>query len=422
MATTSSIPLVLLFFVRSCALDEGALFARLASAHGVTTRLALRQPADGGPRGLVLDDAGPAVGVGEPLLAVPLELCLIEKRDPPSASPALPWEARLALKLLDALDGRDNGDGDVNVWPEYAPLLPRVGALANPQLLPDALLDRLGDATAADAAREQRAQIRSLFAGADADEEHDARRQWAWALVRSRTLAMRRGGGSTFDSFALVPFVDMANHGDGAGFGIHAARAARFAWPPSPNTDFRVERGLTPRVVLRALAPLAPGDEVLLRYGDELSARHAFAHYGFARAAAMAHEVFRTHILSLSFYSAIPRLFARANVCARARARALSLSACCVRVCVCVCVHQIFVRSSRSKAPGSRALASTRRSPRSLPPRPTTMTVLRRARTRPRARTRARERSRARCAPHAAATPTRRETTPARRRARERRS
>ena len=301
------IALVLLFFARSCALDDGTLFARLASAHGVTTRLALRQPAGGGPRGLVLDD-GPAVGVGEPLLAVPLELCLIEKRDPPSASQALPWEARLALRLLDALDGRDH-DGDGGLWQAYAPLLPRAGALANPQLLPDALLDRLGDATAADAAREQRARLRTLFGDVDADD--DARRQWAWALVRSRTLAMRRGGGSTFDSFALVPFVDMANHGDGAGFGTHAARAARFAWPPLPNTDFRVERGLTPSVVFRALAPLAPGDEVLLRYGDELSARHVFARYGFARAATMAHEVF-ARALSDSF-SDSETSFARAH-------------------------------------------------------------------------------------------------------------
>ena len=337
MTKMPRIALVLLFFARSCALDDGTPFARLASAHGVTTRLALRQPAGGGPRGLVLDD-GPAVGVGEPLLAAPLELCLIEKRDPPPRRRRFHGEARLALRLLGRARRprsrrRRRPLAGVRARCSRAPARSRTRSCCRTRCS-TAWATRPPPTRRASSARRSDHSLpaptpttTTTRAGSGRGHSCARARSRCAAAAAARLTVSRSCRSLTWQTTATAPGSASTPRAPHAPRG----RAAEHRFPRRA----RPSAAVGPRA-----APLAPGDEVLLRYGDELSARHVFARYGFARAATMAHEVFAP-LSPLAPDSETS--FARAH-----GALFLNLS----------------LRSSRSLAPGLRARASTRPSPR----------------------------------------------------------
>ena len=66
---------------------------------------------------------------GDVLLAVPRSALLIEPRVPPPGAPQLPWEVRLALRLLDAAMGQDDSPG-AQLWAAYAGALLPAGRSA----------------------------------------------------------------------------------------------------------------------------------------------------------------------------------------------------------------------------------------------------------------------------------------------------
>lgn len=257
------------------AASAAAVFADLASAAGVQSRVTLADAGDAAGRGLV---AASALAAGDVALVVPSSACLTldygsgaglvlpegawpRTRAGVAKDDAAPWAFILALALLDAVDGAGGA-----WWQAYAEeLLPGPAALALPCCLPDALLDALGDAGLADRARDQRARLDAAFPGLAAPASDagpvPSHFQWAFGCVRSRAFAL--GG----DSFAYVPFVDAANH------------------ERDPSADFMRDASDS-SVRLVARRAVAAGAPVTVSYTGAGGATNArlFAQYGFVPA------------------------------------------------------------------------------------------------------------------------------------------
>lgn len=163
-----------------------AAYDALCAEHGIYSVVELRSPTGGGERGLF---AARALRAGEPLVAVPWRLCLVDQDQEgdatlespfevphaPGATPAhrrrapgraltrpLPPAAR-DVRLAGALLAAATGDAAANLWGvalqgsleeraerfafwrRWAPLLPRHDQLCLPLVLPPALLRELHD-------------------------------------------------------------------------------------------------------------------------------------------------------------------------------------------------------------------------------------------------------------------------------------
>jgi hypothetical protein len=312
----------------STAADDAAAdatFQALARAAGVVSpkgppALCLRTGPFG--RGLF---AARDLSPGEPLLSVPLPLCLIAERTDAVSVPGapwaslvaerspgwprlqtsweeypLPWDARLALCLLDALDGGAGApESDAaRMWQSYGALLPRPSDVSNPVALPASALaaaqaEALQADWAADAAR-LAAMCPALGAapsdtsvgGASAPSSSDSAAadvlpsplHYGVALARSRAF----GAG---DVFLICPFVDMANTTFAAApAGANAVAALRL--PPGVDAAgaLLAAQGSFDLSVSPSGAGIAAGSEVLISYGAGTSTNASLlARYGFVR-------------------------------------------------------------------------------------------------------------------------------------------
>jgi hypothetical protein len=303
----------------STAADDAAAdatFQALARAAGVLSprgppALSLRTGPFG--RGLF---AARDLSPGEPLLSVPLSLCLVAERTDAVSVPGapwaslvaerspgwprlqtsweeypLPWDARLALCLLDALDGGAGApESDAaRMWQAYGALLPRPDDVSNPVALPAAALvhaqaQALQADWAADAAR-LAAMCPALATLTSSPSPSDAAAaaapsplHYGVALARSRAF----GAG---DVFLICPFVDMANTTFAAApGGANAVAALRL--PPGGDAAGALlsAQGSFDLSVAASGGGIAAGAEVLISYGAGASTNASLlARYGFVR-------------------------------------------------------------------------------------------------------------------------------------------
>ena len=174
---------------------EPDVFERLASTYGVHSRVKLYTP-PGGERGLY---ATSRVKAGEPVLAVPFELCLVCVAEAGDESITSPWDAphrdakdtMLARKLLYALGKGAAIPDDAAVtpvqqafWQEWQEMLPPMGSLSHPVTLLEAALEDLHDGRLAKAALLQQGRVDAVLA--DVAQASTDERRWAVALSSSR--------------------------------------------------------------------------------------------------------------------------------------------------------------------------------------------------------------------------------------------
>jgi len=271
-----------------------AAFQALCRSAGVASpfgapALSLRNGAFG--RGLF---AARDLAPGEPLLSVPLSLCLVAERAAAVAVPGapwatltagavpcwpilqtpgseypLPWDLRLSLALLDAAAGDGGTGSEAATWHEYGALLPPPSSLAHPITLPPQAL-RLACQPAleadwtADAAR-----LTALCPAIPApDLLHSV------ALARSRAFVAG-------DVFLVVPFVDMANTSFAPG-GVNAAAALRVA--PGRDAAAALLAADGTFELAAGSAGIKAGQEVLISYGAGGTPNASLlARYGFVR-------------------------------------------------------------------------------------------------------------------------------------------
>ena len=221
---------------------------------------------------------------------------------------ALTWDVLLALGVMDALAG-DGGAW----WAEYSgALFPAPESVSLPMCWSPKLLDALRHSSVSEAARAQQLRLRMLYApfcaapaveGA-ANGGAPSYMQWAFACVRSRAfrLTARTGGeggggesgtasssaSSAAATFALVPFLDCANHSErpNAAYRLVGGGGDDQADDDSNNNGGNSGGGSPqPFVELVALAEVKPGDEVCLSYTGPPPApatnRLLMAQYGF---------------------------------------------------------------------------------------------------------------------------------------------
>ena len=176
------------------------------------------------------------------------------------------WDVRLALAVFEACAG----SGGL-FWDQYRTLLPPPPRLAHPMTLPDNLLAEIQDDALAAKATEKKELLAKLYPLLADHAVHPATQAYAamgapmdqiplplpyaYALVVSRCFTMSDG-----DTFAFVPFLDMADH--------EARPAANF------QSDTR-------GFVLKALRPVAAGEAVSICYGEDYTTRRLFEQYGF---------------------------------------------------------------------------------------------------------------------------------------------
>jgi hypothetical protein len=232
---------------------------------------------------------------------------------------ALTWDVLLALGVMDALAG-DGGDW----WGAYsAALFPAPENVALPMCWSPPLLEALRHSSVAEAARAQQLRLRMLYApfcavpAAEGAPNGGAPSymQWAFACVRSRAfrLTEREGegaggggegggggnNGSRAATFALVPFLDCANHSERPNAAYRLGIEEGQEEEDRRNND--AGRGAGGRggvgnsaptpaaaqafVELVALADVQPGDEVCISYTGAPPApatnRLLMAQYGF---------------------------------------------------------------------------------------------------------------------------------------------
>jgi len=280
-------------------------FSQLATRYGVHSRVQLSTP-HGGERGLFTTAA---VKAGEPVLAVPFELCLVCMAEPEADAIQSPWDAPLrdardtllARQLLSLLFAVDDVDVDDDVelredfWREWSEMLPEVGTLSHPLTLPASSLADLHDDALAHAAELQQARVEAVLGGMpeaavgeSAAAEGIALRRWAVALCSSRPFSLPYGGDGGEQLAAFVPFVDMANHDaepncevQGRGEGRpQAVEAALPAGEPSEAAE-AAEWSELQAVGLIARRDLKAGEEVLISYFGAAPNSHVFSRFGF---------------------------------------------------------------------------------------------------------------------------------------------
>lgn len=199
------------------------------------------------------------------------------------SDPDMPWDFGLALALLDALAG-DGGEW----WGEYAEeLLPPPLALTLPTCLPGDLLALTAHPALIEGAAAQKARLTKSFptmsvpaveeGGSDAapfpsSAAAPTHIQWGFGCVRSRAFSLGP------DRFAVVPFLDAANHADAD----PARPAAAYRFVEGEGTG--VDDG--DRVELVMLRGVRVGEEVTVSYTGPEGAtnRRLMAQYGFVPA------------------------------------------------------------------------------------------------------------------------------------------
>jgi len=167
------------------------------------------------------------------------------------------WDVRLALAVYEATAGGAGG-----FWDDYRKLMPPPPSMTHPLCLPQAMLPELQNVELQAKVQAKRALFQDLHPSLHAHATHPVTASYtnrgfpmefiprplpyAYALVVSRCFAMADG-----DTFAFVPFLDMAQHAD------------------VPTANFRVDAqdGAT----LTALADLKPGEEVTINYDPDYS-------------------------------------------------------------------------------------------------------------------------------------------------------
>ena len=305
----TAISLLLLLLDGSTALTDG-LFADLALRYGVHSRVQLRTPS-GGERGLFTTAA---VKAGEPVLAVPFELCLVCQAEAGDEAICSPWDAPhrdardtlLARQLLAALS-ETNSPATISslqrdFWQEWSTMLPEPGTLAHPITLCAPILQMLQDEQLSKAARLQQDRVDAVLheqqvpscaevsgrngssksavsTASPSDSEAAALRHWAVALCCSRPFSipiaseMPEQGAEYLASF--VPFVDMANHAEVPNCEVQGRGDG------SMKGDEKDLAKCLSAVGLVASRDLEPGEEIFISYFGAAPNAHIFSRFGF---------------------------------------------------------------------------------------------------------------------------------------------
>ena len=178
------------------------------------------------------------------------------------------WDVRLAVAVLEATAGAGGP-----FWDQYRKLLPLPPDLTHPICLPEQTVPELQDMPLVTEARERTALLERVYPELVDHTAHPATASyinrgaptelvppplsWAYALVVSRCFTQSHDG----DTFAFVPFLDMAQHSD------------------NPSANFTSDqRGFT----LRALRPVCEGEPITICYGEDYTSRRLFSQYGFS--------------------------------------------------------------------------------------------------------------------------------------------
>jgi len=150
-----------------------------------------------------------------------------------------------------------DSDSSSDWWQEYIfRFFPAQDELTLPFCFePSAELDELQHAAVVGPARQQQERLAGAFPELAPEDSHPGPLQYGFASVRSRAFA------GSDDRFALVPYLDMANHA--------AEPSADYVSRPDPD-----------RFVLFARRDLAAGEELTISYGEYANAR-LMAQYGF---------------------------------------------------------------------------------------------------------------------------------------------
>jgi len=212
---------------------------------------------------------------GEQVLSVPKSLWM--SVETAGQSPAVgahvqglrPWVA-LALHLLD-----ERSKGDDSRWAPYIRSLPQEGELASPMFWPDEDLALLQGTQLLSSAMGYRQYITREWQGLreglfdqqpgvfDAEVFSEEAFAWAFGILRSRVLPPCEG-----DSIALVPGMDMLNHGAASSEGWESGSGGIFG---SGGSVMRAKSG----------QDYMPDQEVMLNYGqDKIDAQLALD-FGF---------------------------------------------------------------------------------------------------------------------------------------------
>ena len=241
---------------------------------------------DDGPNGRGLF-AAKDFEAGEPLLAVPLGLCVLAERNEAISAPRsawsdlmagdvegfprlqtfhemypLPWSMRASLALLDLVEGHGG-----KFWQQYVELLPAPEEYGLPLVLDEEELALMADEALAEESRIQRQELFAAcpsLAESDGSQGLDRRGAlWAAASVRSRAFAL------SDELFAIAPFLDMANHSARPNAEVGTQAVSRLGGAPKGNLQ------------LVATRRIAAGEEVLISYGPTLTNEQLFVRYGF---------------------------------------------------------------------------------------------------------------------------------------------
>lgn len=177
-------------------------------------------------------------------------------REGVEAAEPLTWDLLQSMALLDGLAGDATG-----FWRGYCEaMLPDPDRLAQPLCLSKERLAALHHKELADGGLEQQARLTKLFPDLmePVDTDLPSWLQWAFACARSRAVKVGE------EAFAVVPFLDLANHAD------------------RPNADFRPSAdGAFFELV--AVGPIAPGSEITVSYSGPqgYTNQRWMAQYGF---------------------------------------------------------------------------------------------------------------------------------------------
>lgn len=236
---------------------------------------------------------------GEVLVSIPLEMCLLARRDgsirnlvgqsdrmwealgdirepiPSTASPetSLTWDLRLAFALLEATAGPSLAVA-ASFWESYTGALPRPDTLTIPFCFSDLCLEETQDSNLISRARQQKQRL-AKFADFDAPDTHrvgpfnpsapsPGPLSWAFAMVRSRCFQIAP------DWYAVVPIIEIANHSS-----------------EEPNAEFATlgSSWNTAVCVLKSTEDIPKGSEVRIRYDANSDRpygnRRLFTQYGF---------------------------------------------------------------------------------------------------------------------------------------------
>lgn len=243
------------------------------------SKASLYNNVESGERGLA---ANAPLRSGEVILRVPLLLAITEHPDDEESNEIMntgaAWSVRLAAKLL-----RMRDQGDACPWAPYLSVLP--DSVPSPlisftwedtwQIAYAPMRRKLDDAVwmagAAWAALPSGAAGKSNPTRSDFD--------WALSIVHSRTFGVAACGGGVGIRM-LVPLIDMLNHAGDIVRTPFGAPAPQCEATDNVRWDIATKIGGDQIMVLSATRDIAPGEELLLSYGER-SNEDFFLFYGF---------------------------------------------------------------------------------------------------------------------------------------------